>query len=38
MYDARVEMRDVLEDWVDHIISFVGRDIDFSQYTIVADG
>jgi phosphomannomutase len=34
----RIEYRDVLEDWIDHIIDFVGRDVDFSQYTIVVDG
>jgi phosphomannomutase len=33
-----IESRDVLEDWVDHILDFVGRDVDFSEYTIVADG
>lgn len=33
-----LEHRNVLEDWIDHIISFVGKDVDFSQYTIVADG
>lgn len=36
--NENVEHRDVLEDWVDHILDFVGRDVDFSQYTIVADG
>jgi phosphomannomutase len=36
--DGKIEHRNVLEDWIDHIISFVGRDVDFSQYTIVADG
>jgi phosphomannomutase len=34
----KIEQRNVLEDWTDHIISFVGKDTDFSQYTIVADG
>ena len=33
-----IEHRDVTEDWVDHILDFVGRDTDFSAYTIVADG
>ena len=33
-----VEKRDVVEDWVDHILEFIGKDIDFSSYTIVADG
>lgn len=36
--DEKVEHRDVVEDWTDHILDFVGRDVDFSQYTIVADG
>jgi phosphomannomutase len=36
--DGKVEHRDVLEDWIDHIISFAGKWIDYSQYTIVADG
>jgi phosphomannomutase len=31
------ETRDVTDAWVDHILDFVGRDIDFSSYTIVAD-
>ena len=26
------------DDWVDHILDFVGKDTDFSSYTIVADG
>ncbi len=34
----KVEYRDVSNDWVDHILRFVGNDIDFSSYTIVADG
>jgi phosphomannomutase/phosphoglucomutase len=33
-----VEHRDILEDWVNHILDFVGRDVDFTPYTIVADG
>ncbi len=33
-----LEKRDVLEDWIDHILDFVGRDVDFTPYTIVADG
>jgi phosphomannomutase len=33
-----VEHRDVSWDWVDHIMKFIGSDIDFSSYTIVADG
>ena len=33
-----IETRDVQEDWVDHILGFIGKDIDFSSYTIVADG
>jgi len=33
-----VEYRDVSDDWVNHIQSFVGTDVDFSQLTIVADG
>jgi len=36
--DGKVEHRDVEGDWVEHILNFVGRDVDFSQYTIVADG
>lgn len=36
--DVKIEYRDVLEDWTEHIIDFVGRDVNFSQYTIVADG
>ena len=36
--DGKVENRNVLEDWVDHILDFVGRDVDFTPYTIVADG
>jgi phosphomannomutase len=36
--DSKIEHRDVLEDWIDHIISFAGKWIDYSQYTIVADG
>jgi hypothetical protein len=36
--DGKMEHRNILEDWIDHIVSFVGRDIDFSQYMIVADG
>lgn len=36
--DGKIEHRDVVEDWTDHILDFVGRDVDFSQYTIVADG
>jgi phosphomannomutase len=35
---VKIEHRDVLEDWVDHILDFVGRDVDFTPYTIVADG
>lgn len=37
-FPGMTECRDILEDWVDHILDFVGRDVDFSQYTIVADG
>ena len=34
-----LEHRDVTDDWVDHILSFVGASsLDFSSYTIVADG
>lgn len=33
-----VEYRDVSDDWVNHIQSFVGNDVDFSRMTIVADG
>lgn len=33
-----VEYRDVSDDWVNHIQSFVGTDVDFSSLTIVADG
>ena len=36
--DGKIEHRNVLADWTTHILSFVGRDVDFSQYTIVADG
>jgi len=36
--EMRIEHRDVVEDWTDHILDFVGRDVDFSAYTIVADG
>ena len=38
LYKGGIETRDVVEDWTDHILDFVGRDVDFSQYTIVADG
>ncbi len=34
----KIEHRDVENDWVEHILDFVGRDVDFSAYTIVADG
>jgi phosphomannomutase/phosphoglucomutase len=33
-----IETRNVVEEWVDHILGFIGKDIDFSSYTIVADG
>lgn len=36
--EVRVEKRNVLEDWIDHILRFVGSWVDFSRYTIVADG
>ena len=35
--DWKIEHRNVLEDWTDHILQFLW-DTDFSQYTIVADG
>ncbi|MDD5770327.1 MAG: phosphomannomutase/phosphoglucomutase [Candidatus Gracilibacteria bacterium] len=33
-----IENRDVSDDFVNHIINFVGKDINFSKYKIVADG
>ncbi len=33
-----IEYRDVSDDWVNHIAQFVGDDVDFSWFTIVADG
>ena len=33
-----IETRNVVEDWNNHILKFVGSDVDFSQYTLVADG
>ncbi len=36
--NGKIEHRNVLADWTSHILSFVGHDVDFSQYTIVADG
>jgi phosphomannomutase len=36
--EGKIENRNVENDWVEHILDFVGRDVDFSQYTIVADG
>ncbi len=36
--DEKIEYRNLLEDWVDHILRFTGKGIDFSSYTIVADG
>jgi phosphomannomutase len=38
MSSEKIEHRDVLEDWINHILDFVGRDVDFTPYTIVADG
>jgi phosphomannomutase len=38
IWEERVEIRNILEDWIDHIISFAWEDVNFSQYTIVADG
>lgn len=38
LIQEKSEQRDVTDDWVEHILNFVGRDIDFSHYTIVADG
>jgi hypothetical protein len=38
LIEEKTEHRDVINDWVEHILDFVGRDVDFSQYTIVADG
>lgn len=35
---TKSENRDILEDWTNHIISFIGNHIDFSKYTIVVDG
>lgn len=36
--EKRVENRDVSDDWVEHILNFVWKDVDFSKLTIVADG
>ena len=36
--NTRKEVRDVTEDWTSHILSFIGKEIDFSKYRIVADG
>lgn len=36
--EVRVEKRNVLEDWTDHILHFVWSWVDFSRYRIVADG
>lgn len=33
-----LEQRDVLEEWIDHILAFIGKGVNFSKYTIVADG
>lgn len=36
--ETRIETKDILEDWVNHILHFTGSRIDFSKYRIVADG
>jgi phosphomannomutase len=33
-----VEERDVSDDWVDHILGFIGDISQLSNYTIIADG
>lgn len=33
-----LEHRDILDDWIWHILSFVWEEVDFSSYTIIADG
>jgi phosphomannomutase len=38
IWSIKNEQRNVLEDWVTHILSLTSSDTDFSQYTIVADG
>jgi phosphomannomutase len=36
--EGKKEYRDVSDAWIEHILDFAGRDIDWSTYTIVADG
>lgn len=33
-----IESKNILEDWVNHILTFIWKGIDFSKYRIVADG
>ena len=33
-----IEEKNILEDWIAHILAFTGKGIDYSKYTIVADG
>ena len=33
-----IEEKNILEDWIEHILAFTGKGIDYSKYTIVADG
>lgn len=35
--EKMVESKDILDDWVNHILTFTWRGIDFSKYRIVAD-